>query len=197
MSKDEVNTTAQSTGFEPARPSPGLPEAQISPPKRTTLRWGVNGLVLVGIVALVIGVAWYKSDRKNTQTTAGQAAAQAGELCPDPPPGAANAAQAGTPGSTSQPSAAKIPRVVDLGATQCKACKELAPILEQLKKEYAGRVTVEFIDVWKNEKAGEPYKIRVIPTQIFFDREGKEIWRHEGFLPKADFIAKFRELGVK
>ena len=56
---------------------------------------------------------------------------------------------------------------------------------------------VEYIDVWKNKAAAEPYKIRIIPTQIFYDREGKEVWRHEGFLPKADFIAKFAELGVK
>jgi thioredoxin 1 len=97
----------------------------------------------------------------------------------------------------SQPIAAKLPRVVDLGADKCKACKELAPILEELKKEYAGRVTVEFIDVWKNPKAGGPYKLRIIPTQVFFDRDGKEVWRHEGFLPKKDFVAKFAELGVK
>jgi thioredoxin 1 len=98
---------------------------------------------------------------------------------------------------TTAASTAKLPRVVDLGADKCKACKELAPILEELKKEYAGRMTVEFIDVWKNPKAGDPYKIRVIPTQIFFDADGKEVGRHEGFLPKADFIAKFKELGVK
>jgi thioredoxin 1 len=58
-------------------------------------------------------------------------------------------------------------------------------------------VVVEFIDVWKNPKAGEPYKIRVIPTQVFFDADGKEVWRHEGFLPRADFVKKFAELGVK
>ncbi|HVP13159.1 MAG TPA: thioredoxin domain-containing protein [Phycisphaerae bacterium] len=102
-----------------------------------------------------------------------------------------------TDAPTSQAVDAKLPRVVDLGADKCKACKELAPILVELRKEYAGRVVVEFIDVWKSPKAATPYKIRLIPTQIFFDRDGKEIWRHEGFLPKKDFIAKFAELGVK
>ncbi|MBN2448110.1 MAG: thioredoxin family protein [Phycisphaerae bacterium] len=92
---------------------------------------------------------------------------------------------------------AGLPRVVDLGADKCIPCKKLAPILEELKNEYAGRVTVEFIDVWKDPKAGEPYNIRLIPTQVFFDRDGKEVWRHEGFLPKADFVAKFAELGVE
>jgi thioredoxin 1 len=87
--------------------------------------------------------------------------------------------------------------VVDLGADKCVPCKQLAPILEELKRDYAGRVAVEFIDVWKDPRAGEPYKIRVIPTQVFFDADGNEVWRHEGFLPKADFIAKFSEMGVK
>ena len=164
----------------------------------------VNVLVVAGIVILVAGVAWFNSVQKDAPaaTNDGPAvvAVQPGELCPEPPPGAANDRQATTsPASqpaTSQPIAAKLPRVVDLGATKCKACIELAPILEQLKKEYAGRVTVDFIDVWKDSKAGDPYKIRVIPTQVFFDADGKEVWRHEGFLPKADFIAKFKELGV-
>src|SRR5512139_1084582 len=152
-----------------------------------------NILILVAVFVVVAGVAWFRSTRP-------PAPAKEGELCPEPvpvaKPGGASPTSAGSP-ATSQAVAKKLPRVVDLGADKCKACKDLAPILEQLRKEYQGRVTVDFIDVWKNPKAGEPYKIRVIPTQIFFDADGKEIWRHEGFLPKADFIAKFAELGVK
>jgi thioredoxin 1 len=127
----------------------------------------------------------------------------AGDAQPDPEtsPVADAAKSDETPATTSGPASpaqgAKLPRVVDLGADKCKACKELAPILVELRKEYKGRVDVDFIDVWKNSKAGEPYKIRVIPTQVFFNAEGKEVWRHEGFLPKKDFIAKFAELGVK
>lgn len=89
-----------------------------------------------------------------------------------------------------------VPRMVDLGADKCIPCKEMAPILVELKREYAGKATIDFIDVWKNPQAGEPYGVRIIPTQIFFDREGKEVWRHEGFLPKADIVAKLKELGV-
>jgi len=174
-----------------------------------------NVLILIAVVVVVGGVAWFRSAREAAPTapttptalpaaagdaSATTAPAQKGELCPEPPP----TARAGeTPASGPSPSPAnpavakKLPRVVDLGADKCKACKELAPILEQLRKEYAGRVTVDFIDVWKNPKAGEPYRIRVIPTQIFFDADGKEVWRHEGFLPKADFVKKFAELGVK
>lgn len=90
----------------------------------------------------------------------------------------------------------KIPRLLDLGATKCVPCKMMAPILEGLKKEYAGTMSVEFIDVWENEAAGEKYGVEMIPTQIFFDAEGKELFRHTGFLGKEDILAKWKELGV-
>ena len=89
-----------------------------------------------------------------------------------------------------------LPKLLDLGAGKCIPCKMMAPILEQLKKEYAGRLEVEFIDVWKNEAAGEKHKINMIPTQIFFDAAGKELYRHEGFYAKEDILAKWKELGV-
>jgi thioredoxin 1 len=92
--------------------------------------------------------------------------------------------------------AAKLPRLVDLGATKCIPCKMMAPILEELKKEYAGRMNVEFIDVWENPDAGKPYGIELIPTQIFFDASGKELFRHVGFFAKEDILAKWKELGV-
>jgi thioredoxin 1 len=67
----------------------------------------------------------------------------------------------------------KLPRLVDLGADKCIPCKAMAPILKDLKAEYAGRMDVEFIDVWKNPDAGKAYRIRLIPTQIFFDATAK------------------------
>lgn len=91
---------------------------------------------------------------------------------------------------------AKLPKLIDLGADKCIPCKAMAPILKELKAEYAGRMDVEFIDVWKNPDAGKPYKIRLIPTQIFFDASGKERFRHEGFYGKEDILGKWKELGV-
>jgi thioredoxin 1 len=90
----------------------------------------------------------------------------------------------------------KLPRLVDLGADKCIPCKAMAPILKDLKAEYAGRMDVEFIDVWKDPKPGKAYKIKLIPTQIFFDASGKERFRHEGFYGKEDILAKWKELGV-
>jgi thioredoxin 1 len=95
----------------------------------------------------------------------------------------------------SQP-ATGLPRLVDLGSTVCIPCKMMAPILEELKKEYAGRLQVEFIDVMASPDAGAPYKISLIPTQVFFDASGKERFRHEGFFSKEDILAKWKELGV-
>jgi thioredoxin 1 len=91
---------------------------------------------------------------------------------------------------------AKLPRLVDLAAGKCIPCKMMAPILEELKKEYAGRMNVEFIDVWENPDAGKPYGIEVIPTQIFFDASSKELFRHVGFFAKEDILAKWQALGV-
>ncbi len=90
----------------------------------------------------------------------------------------------------------KLPKLVDLGADKCIPCKAMAPILKDLKAEYAGRMDVEFIDVWKDPKPGKAYKIKLIPTQIFFDASGKERFRHEGFFGKEDILAKWKELGV-
>ncbi len=90
-----------------------------------------------------------------------------------------------------------LPRLVDLGAKKCIPCKLMAPILEELKTEYAETFDVEFIAVWENPEAGREYGIRLIPTQIFYDSSGKELFRHEGFFSKEDILAKWKELGVE
>jgi thioredoxin 1 len=90
-----------------------------------------------------------------------------------------------------------LPRLVDLGAGTCIPCKMMAPILEDLKKTYAGKMEVQFIDVWENPDAGKQYGISVIPTQIFYDAAGKELFRHEGFFGRDDILAKWKEFGVE
>ena len=89
-----------------------------------------------------------------------------------------------------------IPRLVDLGADKCIPCKAMAPILVELRAEYAGRMQVDFIDVWKDPSAGHPYNIYAIPTQIFFDGSGKELTRHEGFISKEDILATWKRFGL-
>lgn len=101
------------------------------------------------------------------------------------------------PAATNAPAVIKLPRLLDLGADKCIPCKKMAPILSELKSNYVGQLEVEFIDVWKNSEAAKPYKVRLIPTQIFYDANGKELFRHEGFYGKADILAKWKELGVE
>jgi len=87
--------------------------------------------------------------------------------------------------------------LVDLGAHRCIPCKMMAPILEELKREYDGRASIVFIDVWVHREEGRKYGIRAIPTQIFFDRSGKEVFRHEGFMDKKSIVHELEKLGVK
>jgi thioredoxin 1 len=89
-----------------------------------------------------------------------------------------------------------LPLLVDLGADRCIPCKKMAPILEELREEYRGVLRIEFIDVWKDPAAGRRYGIRLIPTQIFYDAAGKEIFRHEGFMGREDILGTFERFGI-
>jgi thioredoxin 1 len=91
---------------------------------------------------------------------------------------------------------AALPRLVDLGSTTCIPCKKMAPILAELAAEQAGRLEVLVIDIREDQEAAAKYGIRLIPTQVFFDAAGKEVWRHEGFIDKAAILARWAELGV-
>lgn len=87
--------------------------------------------------------------------------------------------------------------MVDIGAKECIPCKMMAPIMEELEKEYKGRAAILFIDVWKYRDQAQKYRIRAIPSQIFYDRDGKEVKRHEGFMDKKSIVAELQRLGVK
>jgi thioredoxin 1 len=91
---------------------------------------------------------------------------------------------------------ADLPRLVDIGAGTCIPCKMMAPILDQLKKEYKGKLIVEFLDIRENPDFLRQYNVQIIPTQIFYDASGKELFRHEGFLSKEDILAKWKEFGI-
>ena len=101
------------------------------------------------------------------------------------------------PLTTTSESSQELPRLVDIGSGTCIPCKMMAPILDELKVEYAGSFKVDFLDVKKNPAFAEEYGIRLIPTQIFYDARGKECFRHEGFMSKEDILAKWAELGVE
>jgi thioredoxin 1 len=89
-----------------------------------------------------------------------------------------------------------LPVMLELGSDQCIPCKMMTPILEELKTDYAEKLTVHFLDVRKLPDLSKIYNIKLIPTQIFYDVSGKELFRHEGFYAKEDIIAKWKECGV-
>jgi thioredoxin 1 len=130
-------------------------------------------IIVIVLIAAIAGVAMVKKSQKNTVVPVADVNA---------PPAAIQA---------------KLPRLLDLGADKCIPCKMMAPILEDLKTNYKDKIIVDFIDVWKNPDEVKKSAIRVIPTQIFYDASGKELFRHEGFFTKEEIIAKWKEFGVE
>jgi thioredoxin 1 len=104
-----------------------------------------------------------------------------------PRPAVSRAADSPSPGRVT---------MIDLGADSCVPCKMMAPIIEELKREYAGRADIIFHDVWKDPAPAKQYGIRAIPTQIFFDRQGREVHRHVGFMDKKAIVEILTRLGV-
>ncbi len=90
-----------------------------------------------------------------------------------------------------------VPKLLDLGSKLCIPCKLMAPILEEMTGQFKGKLDVEFVDVGEraNVAVARKYGIQTIPTQIFLDAEGKELWRHVGFISRYGILEKFRELG--
>lgn len=104
---------------------------------------------------------------------------------------------ANEPSSILEVPAKDMVTMVDIGAKKCIPCKMMAPIIESLQEEYRGKVAIIFIDVWENQEQGRKFGIRSIPTQIFYDKTGKEVYRHEGFLSKNAILGQLEELGVQ
>lgn len=87
--------------------------------------------------------------------------------------------------------------MIDLGAKSCIPCKMMAPIMEKMEKKYAGKAVIHFYDVWKDREPAVRFGIRAIPTQIFFNSEGREVYRHEGFMSEADIVRQLSKMDVK
>lgn len=94
-------------------------------------------------------------------------------------------------------SASDLPTLVDLGMGKCKACQDMQPILEELARDYEGRALVQIIDIGDQPEAIDHYRVQTIPTQVFLDADGNEVFRHVGFMPREDIVAKLREMGVQ
>jgi thioredoxin 1 len=88
------------------------------------------------------------------------------------------------------------PALVDFGANSCIPCRQLRPVLKEIGKEYAGKAEILVIDVYKYQNLARDYKVQLIPTLVFFDAKGKEVFRHVGVLEKEQIVAKLKEIGM-
>ena len=93
--------------------------------------------------------------------------------------------------------ASGMPTVADFGARSCIPCKRMAPILEELNSELKGKANVLFSDLGESRDVAKPYRIQMMPTQIFFDAKGNEVKRHIGFMDKADILKELKAAGMK
>ncbi len=111
---------------------------------------------------------------------------------------AAKEKSAGTEASADKKESAPLVTFVEIGSVRCIPCKKMQPIMKEIEEEYAGKVKVVFHDVWTEEGKpyGKQYGIRIIPTQIFLDKDGKEYFRHEGYFPKEELVKVLKQKGV-
>ena len=88
---------------------------------------------------------------------------------------------------------------VEIGAAKCIPCRAMQPIMKEVAEKYKGQVKVVFHDVWtpKGRDDAMKYYIRLIPTQVFLDKNGKEYYRHEGYFPKDEVVRVIKMQGVK
>lgn len=85
---------------------------------------------------------------------------------------------------------------IELGADRCIPCKAMQPIMKEIAEKYSGKIQVVFYDVWKDPRPAQKYRIQLIPTQVFIDQGGKEIFRHVGYFPKEEILRMFKEKGI-
>ena len=164
----------------------------------------IKEIIIISIIFLLLTISFACNQNKpssNSQTTDSQEQTKTTAVKTEQSKSSSDLlAKAKNPQTTIKSvgkSQEKLPKLIDLGAGKCIPCKMMAPILDELKTEYAGKLTVEVIDVWENPKEGEKYGISLIPTQIFYDPEGKEFQRHEGFMSKEDILNTFKQKGMK
>ena len=85
---------------------------------------------------------------------------------------------------------------IELGADKCIPCKAMQPVMREIAQKYKGTIQVVFYDVWKTPKYAKDYGIKMIPTQVFIDKNGDEIFRHVGFFAKDEIINMLKEKSI-
>ncbi len=110
---------------------------------------------------------------------------------------AAEQEQSSTGAAQSATSTRGLPRFVDLGSNTCAPCKVMLGVMAELEQKYPGAIVTEFINVQQYPEQAERYGIRIIPSQIFYSPDGRELYRHTGVFRTEEIVAKWAELGFK
>jgi thioredoxin 1 len=152
----------------------------------------LKAVVLVAVVLLIAGAFVLK----RSNTAGGGMAATAGMASPRAP-GTAAAYTVSHPLHVTSPldlaalRSSGLPVIIDYGADSCIPCKEMAPVLEELNRDLAGKAIILFVDVWKYRNLAAGVPIQVIPTQVFFDAQGKP------FTPPEDLAIQFNSYSMR
>lgn len=114
----------------------------------------------------------------------------------------------------------ELPIVLDFGSETCPPCRQMAPILEKVHKDVLGKAIIKYIDVDKFKQIASDYPVKVIPTQFFFDKDGKPympadlesssmliytvkdtkehvLTAHEGGLTEEQLLGILKEMGME
>lgn len=166
----------------------------------------VSKILIPVLIIVAIGIIWYMKNSNKTPT-----------VTEDNPAFALHVTDSL---DLEQLKSYGLPIMIDFGADSCIPCKEMAPVLKELNEELRGKVIIKFVDVWKYQSLAEGYPISLIPTQVFFDKEGKPytpkdpeasqmqmyskkdtkehvFTTHEGGMTKEQVLAVFKEMGVE
>ncbi len=148
--------------------------------------------IVVLAVIVAIGLVFVL---KNTKPEVGPdvTAASSGDAMP---PAGDQTADADVSAAEDEQSDKPLPVFVEVGAQECIPCKMMKPVLAELRNDYAGRLEIEFADVWAQPELGAKYNVSTIPTQVIYDANGQEVFRHVGYWPKEEIDAKLTELDI-
>lgn len=94
-----------------------------------------------------------------------------------------------------QKPAQSLPTLVDFGAEYCPPCRQMKPELQKLAAKFKGKLTVIIIDIEKDQDSAAKFKVENIPTQVFFDKNGKVFYRHEGYMSTREILDQFKARG--
>ena len=86
--------------------------------------------------------------------------------------------------------------MLELGSVGCIPCEQMQPVMQKLRVSYKGKLEVMFVDVREDNKTGRQFGVRLIPTQVFLDKNGKEFHRHVGFYAYDEITPVLKKAGL-